>query len=260
MTEELQKILQTNPNRSKTVPAITLSVVSDTQEGDGAPQTICGWVPTPLEPPGPLAAVLWKTNPEFRAGTPPVRRTILREAILKLQLRVESELKGHRWSRKKIMEQLAAQQSADASPPQDTKDLDAALAYLHEIQFVIVDEANKKIRWVPEDPRTWSSDRPVWGLSLGSRAIYHNTNEMPVSNGLSQWLSERDIAGWKIDWPIAEGTLESIKATLLKLNTGIGPRMEKPKKADYAEVLGRTEAIRFLAEHFSGATSPEVMI
>jgi hypothetical protein len=149
------------------------------------------------------------------------------------------------------MEQLAAQQSADASPPQDTKDLDNAIAYLYEIQFVIIDEANKKIRWVPEDPRTWSASRPVWGLSLGSRAIYHNTNEMPVSNRLSQWLSERDNTDWKIDWPIAEGTLEAIKATLLKLNTGIGPRMEKPKKADYAAVLGKTETIRFLAEHFS---------
>lgn len=258
--DSLRQILLENPNRSKSVPAITLSVVSDTQEGDGAPETICGWVPTPLEPPGPLAVLLWKTNPEFRAGTPPVRRTILREAILKLQERVEAELRGHRWSRKKIMEQLAAQQSADASPPQDTKDLDAAIAHLHEVQFVVVDEANKKIRWVPEDPRTWSPDRPVWGISLGSRAVYHNKNETPVSNHLSQWLSERDNSGWKIDWPVAEGTLEAIKAALLRLNTGLGPRMEKPKKADYAAVLGRTEAIRFFAQHFSGESAGEAMI
>lgn len=255
MLDNLRQILKQNPNLSKSVPEIEIKVRSDTQENDDAPATMCGWIPTPLEPPGPLAAVLWKTNPEFRAGTTTVRRSILRDAIIALQVRVDSELKGHRWSRKKIMEQLAAQQSADASPPQDTKDLDAAIAHLYEIQFVIVDEANKKIRWIPEDPRSWSSSRPVWGLSLGSRAIYHNANEQSIATNLSKWVSDREAQNWRIEWPVAEGTLESIRTSLTLLNTGVGPRLEKPKKADYAIVLGRTEAVRHLQEHFSGAAS-----
>jgi hypothetical protein len=255
MVESLYKILQTNPNRFLSVPPIVMKTHSDTQENEPTPATLCGWIPTPLEPPGPLAAILWKTNPEFRAGTPPVRRSILRDAIVALQTRVENELRGRQWQRKKINEQLSAQQTADASPPQDTKELDAALAHFYQIQIVFVDEANKKIKWVPEDLRTWSSSLPVWGLSVGSRAIYHNVNETSVGSNLSQWLSDRENEGWHTDYMEAEGTLESIKATMSELNVGVGSRIEKPKKADYAAALGRAQTIRHLHAHFSGPMS-----
>ena len=253
--DDLRKILLINPNATMTVPSIKLQIHSDTQEGEDVPSTLCGWVPTPLEPPGPLAAILWKTNPEFRAGTPTVRRTILREEILKLQTRVEAELRGHRWSRKKIIEQLAAQQTADVSPPQDTRDLDTALAYLYEVQFVIVDEANKKVRWVPEDPRTWTAARPVWAVSLGSRAIYHRKNEESVAAHLSQWVSDRETEKWRFEWPTAEGSLDAIKSKMVTMQIGVGPRIDKPKKADYADALGRAEAIRMFADEFSGPCS-----
>jgi hypothetical protein len=255
MVEALYKLLATNPNRFASVDPIDLKVHSDTQDKEDRPATICGWVPMPLEPPGPVSAALWKTNPEFRAATPPVRRTILREAIITLQQRVENELRGRKWQRKKIMEQLSAQQSADASPPQDTRELDAALAHFYQVQLVIVDEANKKIRWVPEDPRTWSASQPVWGLSLGSRAIFHRSNESNVGTALSQWLSDREVAGWRIEFPLAEGTLESMKQTMNEMNLGMGSRIEKPKKADYEIVLGRALTIRHLQTHFSGQIS-----
>ena len=246
MLAELREVLLKNPQASKEVPKISIQVCSDTNETDEIPSTICGWVPTPLEPPGPVAAILWKTNPEFRVATLPVRRSILRETIIKLQERVESELRGHRWSRKKIIEQLVAQQSADASPPQNTKELNDALAFLYEIQFVFVDEANKKISWSPEDVRTWSSDRPIWGLSFGSRAVFHKPGEESVGKAIGAWVSDRETEKWKVTWPVAEGTLEAIKAKMMTLNVGMGTRMEKPKKADYAIVLGRVEALRAL--------------
>ena len=245
-------ILETNPNKDKTLPPIDIKVRSDTQEGENVPKTLCGWVPTPMEPPGPLAVVLWKTNPEFRAGTPSVKRTILRETILKLLERIDSELKGHKWSKKKVIEQLNQQQSADISPPQNTRELDNALAHLYEVQFVVIDEANKKIQWIPEDVRQWTPDRPVWGISLGSRAIFHNTNETSVGDNLALWVSSRETDGWKIYWPVADGTLEEIKSRLLNTHSKISSRIEKPKKADYAITLGKAEAIRHLTEHFMG--------
>jgi hypothetical protein len=257
----VRTILQQNPHRNEKVSPIPIRVCSDTNETEESPSTLCGWVPTPLEPPGPLGAILWKTNPEFRAGSVNVRRTILRETILHLQTRIEKELKGHRWSRKKIIEQLALQQSADISPPQDTKDLNEALAFLYEIQIVFVDEANKKISWVPEDPRVWSPDRPVWALSVGSRAIFHLGKEESVASKLSQWVSDRENDKWRIYWPTAEGTFEAIKLKMLELNVGVGPRIEKPKKADYATALGRAESIQHLNEHFSGmANSLDVIL
>lgn len=256
MNETLREILQQNPTIAKTVPPISIQVCSDTNETDEIPSTVCGWVPTPLEPPGPVSAILWKTNPEFRAGSLSVRKTILRETIIKLQERVDRELKGHRWSRKKITEQLVAQQSADASPPQNTKELNDALAFLYEVQFVFVDEANKKIAWSPEDIRNWSTDRPVWALSLGSRAIFHKTGEEPVGRQLGRWVSDRETEKWRIQWPVADGTLEGLKSRLSDMNVGMGLRIEKPKKADYAVVLGRAEGIHAL-EKFATYTATE---
>jgi hypothetical protein len=253
--DELKALVAQNPNRAAAVDPIQIRVVSDTQEGEDAPTTMCGWVPTPLEPPGPLSLVLWKTNPEYRAGTINIRRDIIRDEIVKVAKRVEAECRGHRWSRKKIQEQLAAQQSADISPPQDTRDLDEALAFLYEVQIVMVDEANKKVRWVPEDPRNWSKERPVWGATVGSRAVLHRPGEEPVSVSLAAWVSEREAAQpkWRIEWPVADGTLEALKASLTKLGAGLGPMPagEKPKKADYAAATGRAEAIRHLATEFS---------
>jgi hypothetical protein len=248
----LKSILEKNPHRNEKVSSISIRVCSDTNENETVPTTICGWVPTPLEPPGPLAAILWKTNAEFRAGSPTVRRTILRETILKLQVRVETELKGRKWSRPKIIEQLALQQSADISPPQDTKDLNEALAYFYQIQIVFVDEANKKISWVPEDPRKWSADKPTWALSVGSRAIFHRPGEESVAIQLSQWVSDRENEKWRITWPVADGTMEEMKSKVLSMNLSLGSRLEKPKKTDYAIVLGRAEAIRHLYDMFSG--------
>ena len=250
MLDQLRLLVNQNPNKAATVENIQIKVCSDTQDGEDAPTTLSGLIPTPLEPPGPLSHMLWKTNAEYRAATTPVRKTILRETILTLAKRVDAELKGHRWSRKKVHEQLAAQQSADISPPQDTRDLDEALAYLYEVQIVVVDEANKKIRWVPEDPRNWSKERPVWAVTLGSRAVLHRVNEGPVSAGLSAWVSEREDDKWRIDWPVADGTLEAIKAKLTEMSVGLGNRLEKPKKADYAAALGRAEAIRHLTGEF----------
>lgn len=254
MLAAIQAVIATNPNKAASVDPIAIRTISDTQEGEDAPTTLCGWVPTPLEPPGPLSLCLWKTNAEYRAGTLAIRKGILRTEILTLAKRVEAECRGHRWSRKKIQEQLAAQQSADISPPQDTKDLDEALAFLYEVQFVVVDEANKKIRWVPEDPRNWSASRPVWGVTLGSRAVLHRPGEEPVSVGLAGWVSDRESGQpkWRIDWPTADGTLEVLKTSLSNLGAGLGLAAgEKPKKADYAAAVGKAEALRHLAKEFS---------
>jgi len=259
MNEALREILQRNPNSAKTVPPISIQVCSDTNETDEIPSTVCGWVPTPLEPPGPVAAVLWKTNPEFRAAALSVRKTILRETIIQLQERIDKELRGHRWSRKKIIEQLVAQQSSDASPPQNTRELNDALAFLYEVQLVFVDEANKKISWSPEDVRTWSTERPVWALSLGSRAVFHKTGEESVGKQLGNWVSSRELEKWRIQWPVADGTLEALKGRLGTLNIGTGLRIEKPKKADYAAAIGRAEAMETLAKFADYVSTEEVV-
>jgi hypothetical protein len=250
--EVLQKIqswAKENPHRNCKVTPIEILAVSDTQEGEDIPATLAGgWAPTPLEPPGPVSLYLWKTNPEFRGGTPAVRRTILRDAILNITERADAELRGIKWQRKKILEQVAAQQTSAVSPPMDTHELDAGLCALFGYQKVSVDEANKKVRFFPADPRTWSPELPVWGATAGSRAVLHAKGESSVGVGLAKWLEGREREGWKIDWPDAEGTLEDIKSKMTQRNAGLGPRLDKPKKADWAAALGRAEAISALGK------------
>jgi hypothetical protein len=78
---KIQTWVKENPNRGRTVAPIEIRVCSDTQEGENevGPASTGGWVPTPLEPPGPVSLWLWKTDPEFRAATAQVRRTARRE-------------------------------------------------------------------------------------------------------------------------------------------------------------------------------------
>ena len=244
---KLQAWAKQNLNRTRTVIPIEIRIVSDTQEGDAAPATVAGLVPTPLEPPGPVAHILWVTDPEFRAASPPVRRTILRDTIMTLTARVDSELRGVKWSRKKVLEQLAAQQTSAVSPPMDTPELDRALAHLYGFQKVVVNEAGKKVRFFPADPRTWSVDFPIWATTTGARAVLHLPGEEPIGPGLSAWIQGREDAGWVIDWPEHDGTLEAIKAEMLRRGIGCGAGLEKPKKADWAAALGRADSVRHLA-------------
>jgi len=244
---QLQSYVKENPHRKNTVVPIEILSVSDTQEGVDAPATVAGgWIPTPLEPPGPLGLCLWKMDPEFRAGTPPVRRTILRNAILAINERVEKELRGIKWHRKKVIEQLATQQTSAVSPPMDTPDLDIALCELYGYQKVVVDEANKKIEFFPPDPRTWNTEFPIWGSTHGSRAVLHKSGEESVGSGLADWICDREKEGWKVAWPEYDGTLEAMKKIMSERGTSLGPRLEKPKKADYAAALGRADALRAL--------------
>ncbi len=246
---QIQGWVKDNPNRKRKVIPIEICAVSDTQEGEDAPATIAGGlIPTPLEPPGPLSLYLWKTNPEFRAGTAPVRRTILRDTILETTLRVVTDLRGVKWHRKKVLEQLAAQQTSAVSPPMDTPELDVGLCAVFGYQKLVVDEAGKKIVFFPPDPRTWSPEFPVWGATTGARAALHRSGEESIGKGLALWISARESDGWKIDWPEADGTLEEIKKKMLDRNAGLGPRLDKPKKADWALALGRVESIGVLVK------------
>jgi hypothetical protein len=245
--KQLSSWIQENPNRTREVPPIEIRVISDTQEGEEAPATIAGGlVPTPLEPPGPVSHVLWMTDPEFRAATAQVRRSILRESIILVTERADKELRGVKWQRKKVIEQLAAQQTAAVSPPMQTLELDRGLAHLYNYQKLIVDEAGKKVQFVPADPRTWSREFPVWATTTGSRAVLHRAGESSIAAGLAQWLEGREGEGWKIEWPEAEGTLEEIRERISKRGTGLPPRIEKPKKADWALALGRAETLSHL--------------
>jgi hypothetical protein len=112
----------------------------------------------------------------------------------------------------------------------------------------MVDEANRKVKFFPTDPRTWSTDLPVWGSSLGSRAVLHRKNEESVGVGIAAWVCAREDEGWKVQWPEFDGTLEEIKKIMTDGGIGVGQRLDKPKKADYSLALGRANSITHLGK------------
>ena len=248
----LQTVLQwieTNPSKDSCVVPIEIRVESDTgiSEVVNGPGGLVG---TPLEPPGPVSFYLWHTDPLYRAGTYTYRKQILRDTLVELATKVETTCKGHRWSRKKILEQLAAQQTSAASPPQDTHELDEALCFIFGFQKIILDDIHKRVLQFPQDLREWTSENPVWTTGLGSRCIYHLPGESSLSHGLGSWLLLRETEGRSIRWPSVDGKADEVKRKCEEL--GISPRgVEKPKKDDWCLTLGRSHAIANLLRNFS---------
>jgi hypothetical protein len=244
--EALRATLQKNPHKNLSFKPITFQFeaeIDETQTTDGIGPG--GLHPVFLDPPGPVSLYMWITDPMFRGATANVRRVMLRDKIMEITLLVEQECRGAKWRRPKILEQLAAQQTAAVSPPQDTWELDRALAHIYQYQKVLVDEANRKIVFTPDNPTLWSADRPVWIVGIGSRVVFHKGQEHDCRQHVLAWLEGREDAGWHVSWPEAEGTLEAIKSAAAA--AGAKPKCEKPKKQDYAVVLGRLECIKHLA-------------
>jgi hypothetical protein len=245
--EAIRATLEKNTHKNLSLKPITIrfeAEVQETQSKEGVGPG--GLHPVFMDPPGPVAVWAWLTDPMYRGATVQARRVMLREKILELTVKVEEECRGAKWRRPKILEQLAAQQSAATSPPQDTWELDRAMATLFEYQKVLIDEANKTVTFIPDDPRKWSRERPTWVVGIGSRAVFHRGDAHDLGGELSAWLEGRESSGWEVRWPSADGTLEEIKKSLAEAG-GLQPRCEKPKKQDYADVLGRSQAIRLFA-------------
>ncbi len=253
MLSDIQQWISHNPSRDTKLSTIEIQTQSDT----GGAEVLAGpggLISTPLEPPGPVSLYLWYTDPVYRAGTLQIRRQILRETLLTIGARVDKECKGHKFCRPRIHEQLAAQQSTHVSPTQDTHDLDNALCFLFDIQKLVIDEANKKLLFYPENLQTWSSSKPIWMCGLGSRCVYHLSGERLMSTSLLSWMQEREHEGFKFKWPVADGKLDDLKQRAETLKVKI--TLDKPKKDDYCLLVGRAETIQHLLKEFStGPTS-----
>lgn len=204
-----------------------------------------------LHPPGPLSLYLWSTNPEYRAGTEAYRRTVLNETIVQFQNRVQQgEVNaGRKVSKSKLSEALGI--SIENASEENFEALEKVVSSLGQVQWIRVHENEKKVTCVPEDLRIWKSDVPI----LWVRERYRSAGEMPVGatfglSTLGKWISDRESEGWSISYPVAEGTLESLKKEWVSLGHGL-PRTKnekgKPLKEDYAIAVGKAQVIRYLA-------------
>lgn len=198
----------------------------------------------PLDPPGSLSSLLFQTDVFYEMASPVLRRQLLVEHLLVLQERVDKELVGRRFPRKKIQDILSGQISLTSPTPSPL--LDEVLCNLFQVQKVLINRKTKAIQFFPPDLRDWTSDRKiVFGEEDGSWILLPSK-----SMSFLTWLCSKEDQSWKIQWPTADGKMEDMRAELDKRQLTVHPSFgeKKVKKEDYARVLGRSQAISTLME------------
>lgn len=193
----------------------------------------------PLDPPGALSLMLLTTDPMFELASLPLRKKILTEQLLILQKRVETELVGRRFPRKKIQDLLAGQVSAET--PTHSPLLEEVLCQLFSVQKVHIHRKAKTIQVYPPDLRQWSK-KPL--LFAEEDNCWNYTPNPPYR--FLDWLLQKEDEGWTIGWPTADGTLEELKGALVTV--GMPVLQTKQKKEEIARIVGRAQAIRLLGE------------
>ncbi len=229
-----------NPNKHHLPDFQAKKTNDDSQEfqWDGSPKTL-------LSLPGSLSCLLTFVDPVFRYASENGQRQILRETILELEERIQKELVGRKWSRRKLCELVSAE-LAEKKPTMNAA-LEEALCELYRVQKVLVNHTTKTLSFAPEDLRLWKSDRKI--LISDSENIWLYEKHFSSLPNFLTWLQAKEGDSWRVEWPVADGRLEELRGELSAKGLVAHPRIpgEKVKKEDYARTLGRAQAISILA-------------
>jgi hypothetical protein len=241
---ELTSWIAKNPNKHH-LPDFQAKKTNDALEEfqwDGSPKFL-------LPIPGSLSCLLTFADPVFRYATENGQRQILRESILELEERIHKELVGRKWSRRKLCELVSAE-LAEKKPTMNAA-LEEALCELYRVQKIMIHHTEKRIAFYPEDLRLWKSDRKI--LLSDSENMWLYEKEMSSLPALLTWLQTKEDEKWKLEWTVADGKLDELRAQLSAKGLVAHPRIpgEKVKKEDYARILGRAQAISTLASRKS---------
>lgn len=237
---DIQSWIQKNPNKHH-LPSFQSKKTNDDHvefQWDGSPKIL-------LPLPGSLSSYLTFTDPVYRYASENGQRQILRDTILLLQERIEKELVGRKWSRRKLCELVSAELAE--KQPTFHAPLEEALCELFQLQKIIICQNEKRIRFFPDDLRLWKSNRRI--LVTDSENLWLYEKEFPSLPSLLTWIQAKETDQWTIEWPVADGKLEDLRGELHSKGLTAHPRIpgEKVKKEDYARCLGKAQAISALA-------------
>jgi hypothetical protein len=192
----------------------------------------------PLDPPGALSLLLLHTEPMYELGSVALRKQLLTEHMMTLHERIDKELIGRRYPRKKLQDLLAGELSAQK--PSGSPLLEEALCQLFQVQKILLHRRAKTISFFPPDLRTWTSEKPIL---FGDEENVWSLNPIQ-SMSLVSWLTTKEEEGWKLTWPTAEGNYEELKAAMVTRNIVVEG---KQKKDQLASLLGRHQALQSLS-------------
>lgn len=240
--ELLHSAIQKNNFRSLPPPR-HIPIKSASGENVSLLETRWGFRVRHLDPPKLMTAWLHLEDPLFQIAGGSYRSSEVRDRTFSLQTEAIATIKGHRkLSKVKMGDALGA-----ASPNEEqTKILAAVLYHCKNIQTVMYNSEKKSVWTYPDDLRIWSNTKQTLWIENTCRTQLEATTK-----DLSKWLSDREIEGWSIDWPQADGTLEEVRGKLgvefPMLVVHPSEEGKKVKKEDYCRVLGKAQAIRVLA-------------
>jgi len=235
--DEFLKSVKKNPFSKSCVPEFTKEKLRFVSK-DG----LWGAERVRVSPPRLITAWLLLEDPLMRIAGEGYCAGEVRNRSFELQAEAMANLRGNR----KLTKGKMADALSSLTPTEDhTKVIAMILLATKRIQTVCFDEDAKTVWTVPEDLCAWSK---------GAKTLWVNTRcdtclDLPTSSiSLGSWISDREEEGWKITWPIAEGTMEEMKQKVTE--RGIIPKPAefgaKVKKDDWARTLGRCEAIEHL--------------
>jgi hypothetical protein len=231
---KIYDIIDTNPHKDEIIRCCTTTSTKD------LPLEVWDiFTLLPLDPPGALSFLLFHMEPMYELGTPALRKQVLTEHLLTVHERVDKELVGRRYPRKKIQDLLAKEIAVTA--PRQSQLIDDVLCELFHLQKITIHRKTKSLSFSPSDLRLWTSSKRILIAEEDNLWSYQPIKSFLLSN----WLQDKEQEGWKIPWPTADGKLDEVKAGLLQRNVSYDPKL---KKDDLASLLGRTQALGILSE------------
>lgn len=192
----------------------------------------------PLDPPGALSLLLLHTEPMYELCSLALRKQLLTEDLMSLHTRIDKELIGRRYPRKKIQDLLAGELSSQK--PSGSFLLEEALCELFQLQKVLLNRRTKTIAFFPPDLRLWTSEKPI--VFAEDENVWSFRPTQTIS--FVSWLTKKEDEGWKVSWPTADGKYEELKAAMVTRNLALEG---KQKKEELAHILGRAQAIQTLS-------------
>jgi hypothetical protein len=264
--QELLQFAQTNPNRAQTLDAIEVIATKAAQETSLENLGLKGYQAYHLNPTGIISLLVCIADPTYYSLAAPAART---QQIIDMATTLQEQTEQLRNShltrkRKKIHDLIGAAYNGAVLEDKDYLDLFAGLAYLKEIQFVMlksavqeeIEEGKKQYDSALQgeilfssSPEVWKRDRPVWIVDYRTRwvAVPSENHAKPSSTFLHTWLPEIEQNGWIVQWPEVEGTKAELVAELSTLPSW-QPADKSLLKDTLAVRLGKIKTLRNLSD------------
>jgi hypothetical protein len=238
--QELLRYAETNPHRARTLDSmeIRMSIVKETSLDS---LLLTGYTAFSLYPTGIISLFACLSDPHYYMLAPPSVRT---ELIMALATTLQEEVETLRTTplarkRKHLYELIGKAFHGARMEEKDYNDLFQGIAYIREIQFVIMKEAvQERVEegkgngkgneeeyassgvkgeiHFSSNPMNWKKENATWLADHHARwvAMPSGASARPFSSLVGEWIVDMESRGWIVQWPEVEATKVELVAQL----------------------------------------------